>query len=86
MHGNSNANHGVARASRWAMWALGAGALFYLLTEHRAHLFGWLPFLILLSCPLMHIFMHHGHHHRSARPDQSDKGGDSDPQSAHKHY
>jgi uncharacterized membrane protein len=38
---------------------------FYLLTEHTAHVFGVLPFLLLLSCPLMHLFMHHGHggHH-----------------------
>ncbi len=40
---------------------LGAVALFYLWTEHRAHLLGALPYLILLACPLMHVFMHHGH-------------------------
>lgn len=34
---------------------------FYLLTEHTAHLWGVLPFLLLLSCPLMHLFHHHGH-------------------------
>jgi hypothetical protein len=34
---------------------------FFLLSEHRAHLFGVLPYLLLLACPLMHIFMHHGH-------------------------
>ena len=36
---------------------------FLLFTEHRAHVLGALPFLLLLSCPLMHRFMHHGHHH-----------------------
>ncbi|MFO1151053.1 MAG: DUF2933 domain-containing protein [Alsobacter sp.] len=36
-------------------------AAFYLLTEHQAHLFGVLPFLFLLACPLMHMFMHKGH-------------------------
>lgn len=36
---------------------------FYLVTEHTAHLFGALPYLIILACPLMHIFMHHGHGH-----------------------
>ncbi|MEW6313878.1 MAG: DUF2933 domain-containing protein [Pseudomonadota bacterium] len=35
-------------------------ALLLLLTEHRAHFFGILPYLILLACPLMHLFMHHG--------------------------
>ena len=40
---------------------LGGVALYFLLTEHRAHFFGALPFLLLLACPLMHLFMHHGH-------------------------
>ena len=35
---------------------------FLLLTEHRAHLFGALPWLLILACPLMHVFMHRGHH------------------------
>lgn len=34
---------------------------FFLVTEHRAHLFGLLPYLILLACPLMHALMHKGH-------------------------
>ena len=36
-------------------------AAFFLVTEHRAHLFGILPFLLLLACPLLHRFMHGGH-------------------------
>ena len=36
---------------------------FYLYTEHRAHLFGFLPYLFLLACPAMHFFMHRGHGH-----------------------
>jgi hypothetical protein len=31
-----------------------------LLTEHRAHLFGVLPYLLLLACPLLHAFHHRG--------------------------
>lgn len=34
---------------------------FFLFKEHRAHMFGVLPYLIFLACPLMHLFMHHGH-------------------------
>lgn len=34
---------------------------FFLVTEHTAHFLGALPYLILLACPLMHLFMHHGH-------------------------
>lgn len=36
---------------------------FFLVTEHQAHLFGALPYLVLLACPLMHRFMHKGHGH-----------------------
>lgn len=38
-----------------------AFALLLLMTEHRAHALGILPYVILLACPLMHLFMHHGH-------------------------
>lgn len=40
---------------------LGAVAVYFLLSEHRAHALGALPYLLLLACPLMHIFMHRGH-------------------------
>jgi hypothetical protein len=36
-------------------------AAFYLLTEHTAHVYGVLPYLLILVCPLMHLFMHGGH-------------------------
>ena len=44
-----------------------AAAAYSLLSEHRAHFFGAWPFLILLACPLMHVFMHHGHGHHGSR-------------------
>ena len=50
----------------------GAVALFFLLTEHRAHLFGWLPYLIFLTCPLMHMFMHRSHREHADRNHGSD--------------
>lgn len=34
---------------------------FFLVTEHTAHVFGALPYLLLLACPLLHLFMHGGH-------------------------
>ena len=50
-------------SSRYAIGLLvmGAVAAYFLLSEHRAHFFGALPFLLLLACPLMHVFMHRGH-------------------------
>jgi hypothetical protein len=55
---------------------------FYLITEHRAHLYGALPWLLILSCPLMHLFMHRGHRghggHGDSR-DQKDEPSDTHP-------
>lgn len=49
--------------SRYAVGfvVLGGIAAYFLLSEHRAHLFGALPFVLLLACPLLHVFMHRGH-------------------------
>jgi hypothetical protein len=50
---------------------------FLLLTEHRAHVLGVLPYALLLACPLMHTFMHHGHHRghgHSGRADDARPG------------
>jgi len=52
--------------------AAAAGGL-YLVTAHTAHLLGVLPSLFLLACPLMHVFMHHGHGHGGHRH-QDDHG------------
>ncbi len=51
--------------SRYAIGliVIGAVAGYFLLTEHRAHVAGALPYLLLLACPLIHVFMHRGHDH-----------------------
>jgi Protein of unknown function (DUF2933) len=55
--------HGSFLTSRAGLVFIGfaiiAGALLF--TEHRAHVLGLLIWLPLLACPLMHLFMHHGH-------------------------
>lgn len=64
-------------SSRYAIGlvVIGGVAAYFLLTEHLAHVVGALPFLLLLACPLMHVFMHHGHgghgHHRHHKPDDA---------------
>jgi hypothetical protein len=55
-------------------------AAFFLFTEHRAHLFGILPYLLLLACPLLHLFMH-GRHGGHGEGD----GDHSDRPETHKH-
>ena len=49
---------------RWVWWVFAAVGAFYLLTAHRAHLIDYLPFLLLMACPLMHLFHRHGGHGR----------------------
>ncbi len=57
---------GVPSASlaRWKVAALMIIVIVaaYVLREHWGHLLGWSPYLLLLACPLMHLFMHHGDH------------------------
>jgi hypothetical protein len=54
--------------SRWRsplgvfMLIAGAVGVYYLLTEHLAHVSQAVPYLILLACPLMHLFHGHGRH------------------------
>ncbi len=70
-------SHGMRRhrsVLSWVWLALAVVLGFFLFTEHRAHLFGALPFLLVLLCPLMHLFMHHGHGgrtHGSSEPSTS---------------
>ncbi|QEL63934.1 hypothetical protein OTERR_04580 [Oryzomicrobium terrae] len=58
----------------WVWWVFAAIAAFYLFTEHHAHLFGILPYLLFLACPLMHFFMHrhHGHHPQDSQSSKRD--------------
>lgn len=56
----SNTRTLSARATLGLCLFLGIAA-FFLWTEHRAHLFGILPYLILAACPLIHLFMHRSH-------------------------
>lgn len=54
---------------KWVLIGFLAVAAYFLWTEHQAHLMGALPYLLLLACPLMHLFHHghggHEHHHHS---------------------
>ena len=52
-------------SGRWKVAACMVGVIvaFYVLREHWGHVLGYAPYLILLACPFMHIFMHHGHGH-----------------------
>ncbi len=57
---------------RGLLYAAFAAAAVFLIVWHRQHLIDALPFLVVLACPLMHLFMHgaHGHHHDHGREDR----------------
>ena len=65
MQGHDNSSQQYVR---WAFWVFAAIGAYYLFTEHRAHLFDYLPYVLLMACPLMHLFGHqhggHAHHHQ----------------------
>jgi hypothetical protein len=53
-----------SRINQWVLWIGLAAAVAWMFYRHNAHLWQLLPFLILLACPLMHLFGHgaHGEH------------------------
>ena len=47
---------------------------FFLLGEHRMHALGFLPYFLLLLCPLLHLFGHRSHKKHSSRSDNEGSG------------
>ena len=70
-----------------------AVAGYFLWQEHSAHIalaVPYLPYLLILLCPLMHVFMHHGHAHghgegaeRDTRQTDSDREPSGQASTAH---
>lgn len=66
----SNRSHHGADKPQGSFWrsrgfiafvGFAAIAVVLLWQEHSAHIVGVLPYLLLLACPLLHIFGHGGH-------------------------
>jgi len=68
-HEPSDARRGGSSRRTWALLGFAAVAAYLLFSEHRAHAVAWLPYAILLACPLLHLFHGHGGHggHGSGR-------------------
>ena len=60
---NASKGHGTP----WRLYAacLGGAAILAVLIYlgHWPHILQVLPLLLVAACPLMHLFMHHGHRH-----------------------
>lgn len=65
------------------MWIFLGFIAYFLITEHWAHIIPYLPWLILLACPLLHVFMHGGHGHGSSH-EGHDSHSTHDTHSHHK--
>ncbi len=59
-----------SRGTNWYLLGFLAIAGYFLFLEHRAHIIPYLPFLLVLACPLMHLLMHRGH--RTHARDEND--------------
>lgn len=76
LEGSEPARPNWSRINQWLLWAGLAGAVAWLFFRHNEHLVQLLPFLLVLACPLMHLFGgHHGHRHEDGE----------DPKAGHDH-
>ena len=79
MHSEHSSSGGPGRFLRSPAGLVLIGFLaiagFYLVTEHTAHLWGFLPYGLLMLCPLLHLFMHGGHGGHGASSDQQPGDG-----------
>lgn len=61
----ADSGSGTRSRAKWVFIGFAAIAVYFLVTEHKAHLSGWLAaygiWLLLLACLLLHWFMHGGH-------------------------
>jgi hypothetical protein len=66
------------RPTAVAVLLLAIIGVFYLLREHWGHALGALPYLLLLACPLLHLFHGHGSHgHHPAKGVERERRDDS---------
>ena len=70
-HSHNHGSTGGGGAGRWVFVGFIAIAAYFILTEHRAHAIQYLPFLLLLACPIMHLFHGHGGHGRDEEENET---------------
>ncbi|HCU47746.1 TPA: hypothetical protein DIC39_01650 [Patescibacteria group bacterium] len=70
MHDHTSATRTLQR-SHWIVICILAIAVILLIASYWINIFGILPYLFILACPLVHLFMHKGH--GQASHDQRDE-------------
>jgi hypothetical protein len=61
-HSQQDHSSGGGGYGRWVLLGFVLVAAYFLIMEHRAHVYQYLAFLLVLACPLMHLFHRHGRH------------------------
>jgi hypothetical protein len=90
---NEHPDHGGERrpgpnwssVNQWLLWLGLAGAVGWLFFRHNEHLLQLLPFLVILACPLMHVFGHGGGHGRGGHGAPRDSNDDAARPAGHSH-
>ena len=75
----SDSGNEMKSRAKWVFIGFAAIAGYFLIAEHRAHLSEYLkywPFLLLLACPLLHMFMHGGHGGHGSHRDDGGKASE----------
>ena len=72
-HSHDKQGSGGGGSGRWIFLGFVLIAGYFLLTEHRAHVWQYLPYALLLACPLLHLFHGHGGHGGHGGGDKRDK-------------
>ena len=75
---------GSGVAGRVAFWGFILIAAYFLISEHRAHVAPYLPFLLLLACPFLHMFHGHGGHGGPSSREQHGEGTKRSPEPSSK--
>ncbi len=73
---------GLSRPLKTALLMVGLVGVFYLLREHWDHVAGNWIYLLLLACPLMHMF--HGHGGHGSHGGHGDHGDQPEPSNMRK--
>lgn len=83
MQHNHEGHHRPEPGQKVSWWKTSAGMVaicffiiagYFLIREHGAHIGGNWIWLILLLCPLMHVFMHGGHGGHGGHGKNKDEG------------
>jgi Protein of unknown function (DUF2933) len=62
---NTSKQNSSGKRQNITLWVVLGIILYFLITEHWAHIVPFLPWLLLVGCALMHLFMHGKHDHGS---------------------